>query len=50
MRRLSISRAWEETKSVIARDGRLLVSVALALVVLPQTIMGQKLEAATLIL
>ncbi len=40
MRRLSISRAWEETKSVIARDGRLLVSVALALVVLPQTIMG----------
>lgn len=40
MRRLSISRAWEETKSVIARDGRLLVAVALALVVLPQTIMG----------
>ena len=40
MRRLSISRAWDETKSVIARDGRLLVAVALALVVLPQTIMG----------
>lgn len=40
MRGLSMSRAWEEAKSVIARDGRLLVSVALALIVLPQAIMG----------
>lgn len=37
---LSISRAWEETKAILARDGRLIGSVALALIVLPQTVFG----------
>jgi hypothetical protein len=32
---LSISRAWDDTKSVVAHDGRLIASVALALVALP---------------
>jgi len=32
---LSISQAWDETRGVIARDGKLIVSVALALIVLP---------------
>ena len=36
----SISSAWEETKSVLERDGRLFASVALALIVLPAAIMG----------
>ena len=35
MRQLSISAAWEETKAIIARDGSLLMAVALALVALP---------------
>ena len=37
---LSISAAWEETKAVLARDGRLFASVALALIVLPAAIVG----------
>jgi len=40
MNTLSLSRAWDETRSVLARDGRLFASVALGLVVLPQTIIG----------
>ncbi len=40
MAELSISKAWEQTKEVIARDGRLIASVALALVLLPETIAG----------
>ncbi len=40
MQRLSISRAWEESKAIFARDGRLLVAVALALIVLPTIIVG----------
>jgi hypothetical protein len=40
MPKLSLSQAWTETKAVLARDGRLFASVALALVVLPQTIIG----------
>lgn len=40
MSRLSISRAWDETRAVLARDGRLLVTVALALLVLPAVIVG----------
>lgn len=40
MPKLSLSQAWEETKSVLAHDGRLFVSVALALIVLPQTVIG----------
>lgn len=40
MRRLSISAAWDESKAIFARDGQLLVAVALALVALPSTING----------
>lgn len=40
MRRLSISAAWEESKAIFARDGQLLMAVALALVALPSTING----------
>lgn len=35
---LSISRAWDETKARIAADGKLMMAVAAALVLLPQTI------------
>jgi hypothetical protein len=35
---LSISRAWEESKAILDRDGRLFASVAFALIVFPQTI------------
>ena len=35
MAKASISRAWEESKAIIARDGKLLTTVALALFVLP---------------
>ena len=38
MRALSISAAWEETRAILARDGRLYVSVALALIALPSAI------------
>jgi hypothetical protein len=37
---LSISSAWEETKALLARDGRLFGAVALALIVLPAAVMG----------
>jgi hypothetical protein len=37
---LSISTAWEETRAVLARDGRLIVAVALALVALPTAVSG----------
>src|SRR5206468_4861024 len=40
MRDLSISRAWDETKAIIARDGRLFLSIALALVALPAAVTG----------
>ena len=32
---LSISKAWDETKAILVRDGRLIGAVALALFVLP---------------
>ncbi|WP_341633663.1 hypothetical protein [Sphingomonas agri] len=38
MRGLSISAAWEETRDILARDGRLLTTVALALIALPTTV------------
>lgn len=38
MSRLSISTAWEETRSRLASDGRLLTTVALAMVALPSAI------------
>jgi len=40
MSKLSISKAWEETKGIAARDGRLIASVALALILLPQAVAG----------
>jgi len=40
MRTVSISAAWEESKAILARDGRLLVTVALALVALPTAVNG----------
>jgi hypothetical protein len=40
MSKLSLSRAWDEARMVLARDGRLFASVALGIVVLPQTVIG----------
>lgn len=40
MRALSISAAWDDTKAILTRDGRLFVSVALALVAFPTLIAG----------
>src|SRR3954467_7215163 len=40
MRALSLSQAWDDTKAIITRDGRLFASVALALVALPAAIDG----------
>jgi hypothetical protein len=40
MSSLSISTAWDETRAIIARDGKLLVTVALALIVLPEAILA----------
>ena len=38
MAKLSISKAWDETRSIVARDRGLLFTVALALFVLPGVI------------
>ena len=38
MRGLSISAAWDESKAILARDGRLLMTVALALVAFPSAV------------
>ena len=40
MSRLSLSRAWDESKEILARDGGLLTAVALALLVLPEIVVG----------
>lgn len=40
MTKLSISKAWEETTLFIARDARLLVPLALALIALPAIVFG----------
>ena len=40
MGRLSLSTAWDETKAIIARDGRLFASTALAMILLPAAITG----------
>src|SRR5205085_4070973 len=40
MSSLSISTAWEEARTIIVRDGKLLVTVALALIVLPEAILA----------
>lgn len=38
MAKLSISRAWDETRDVLGRDGHLLSTVAVALLALPSTV------------
>lgn len=40
MPQLSISRAWEESRAIFTRDGGLLTAVALAMLVLPETVAG----------
>lgn len=35
MTKVSVSKAWDETKAILGRDGRLLMAIALALFVLP---------------
>ncbi len=40
MGRLSISRTWEETRAIMARDGKLLATVAAAMFLLPQLLVG----------
>src|ERR1700750_2864251 len=40
MTRLSISRAWDESSAVLARDGKLIGTVALALFVLPGLVLN----------
>jgi hypothetical protein len=40
MKSLSISTAWEETKAILAHDGRLFAAVALALIALPTGVLG----------
>lgn len=46
MTKLSISKAWDETRSVLARDGSLLTTIALALFVLPGVISDTVTPAA----
>ena len=40
MSSLSISAAWEQSKAIVAREGRLLAAVALALIVFPQVVLA----------
>lgn len=40
MAKLSLSKAWDETREVLARDGKLIGAVALALFFLPGVVMG----------
>ena len=40
MRQLSISAAWEEARTILSRDGGLLMTVALALIALPSLVSG----------
>ncbi len=46
MPKLSLSRAWEESLAVLARDGRLFLAVALALLVLPGLILDVSMPGA----
>lgn len=46
MAKLSISKAWDETKAVVARDGGLLTTIALALFVLPGVVSDVATPAA----
>ena len=40
MSKVSISQAWDETRAIVARDGKLISTVALALLVLPGVVMA----------
>ena len=40
MSSLSISTAWDQTRAILARDGRLFAAVALAMIVLPEVVMA----------
>lgn len=40
MSSLSIGRAWDETRHILARDGRLMTSISLALILVPQALAG----------
>lgn len=46
MPKLSLSRAWDEAKVVLARDGRLFIAVGLALFVLPGLILNVSMPVA----
>lgn len=48
MAKLSLSQAWEETRVVLAREGRLFLAVALALFVLPGLILDASMPEAPL--
>ncbi|HUE78863.1 MAG TPA: glycerophosphoryl diester phosphodiesterase membrane domain-containing protein [Sphingomicrobium sp.] len=37
---LSISKAWDETRDILARNGKLLTTVAAAMILLPQVVVG----------
>jgi hypothetical protein len=45
MAKLSISQAWDETRAILARDGKLISTVALALFVLPGIILNLVMPA-----
>ena len=47
MAKVSISRAWDESRAVLARDGKLIASVALALLVLPGVAVNVLLPAGS---
>ena len=46
MAKLSLSKAWDETREVIARDGKLIAAVALAMFFLPGVLLGVMEPAA----
>jgi hypothetical protein len=46
MAKLSLSRAWSESTAVLARDGRLIIAVALALFVLPGLVLDVSMPEA----
>ena len=46
MKRLSLSKAWDDCRRAVARDGRLTAAVAFALIALPGTVQGLVTPAA----
>lgn len=48
MAKLSLSKAWDETRAALGADGKLYVAIALALIALPATIYGTMEPAALL--